>query len=87
MGADVNLDRMNSLVEDRGMLAENLRHWAEKERTQGREEGLQKGRLETRREMARNLILKSGLDDSTIADIAELPVEEVANLRSESQPH
>ncbi len=75
MGADVNLDRMNSLVEDRGMLAENLRHWAEKERIQGREEG--------RLEIARNLIVRTQMDDQMIAEIAGLTIEQVAELRAE----
>ncbi|WP_278361558.1 DUF4351 domain-containing protein [Stutzerimonas kunmingensis] len=39
LGAVVNLDRLNSLVEDRDMLAENLENWAKKERQEGREEG------------------------------------------------
>ncbi|CAO1661767.1 hypothetical protein NYA30BAC_01381 [Halomonas sp. NYA30] len=31
LGADVNLDQLNSLVEDKDMLAENLENWAHKE--------------------------------------------------------
>ncbi len=30
MGADVNLDNVNSLVEDQSMSAENLQHWSTK---------------------------------------------------------
>jgi len=39
LGADINLERLNSLVEDRDMLAENLENWAKKERQQGHQEG------------------------------------------------
>ncbi|MCD6010105.1 Rpn family recombination-promoting nuclease/putative transposase [Halomonas sp. IOP_31] len=35
LGAEVNLDQLNSLVEDKDMLAENLESWARREQQQG----------------------------------------------------
>ena len=43
LDAAVDLKQLNSLVEDNEMLAENLQHWAEKERMTGEQIGLQKG--------------------------------------------
>ncbi|MCG6657322.1 transposase [Halomonas campisalis] len=58
--AEVNLDRLNSLVEDKDMLAENLENLVKKERLvgrqEGRQEGLQEGRQEGRLEEAREVI-------------------------------
>lgn len=79
MSADVNLDNVNSLVEDQSMLAENLQHWSKKDREEGRQEGLQKARLET----AHKLIDRTDMDDQMIAEISGLTVEQVAQLRSE----
>lgn len=57
LGVDVNLDHLNSLVEDKDMLAENLENLVRKERTTGRMEG----RMEAKRETAVSLIeLKFG---------------------------
>jgi len=38
LGADVNLDQLNSLVENKDMLADNLENWAQQERHQGVED-------------------------------------------------
>ncbi|MBT2774649.1 Rpn family recombination-promoting nuclease/putative transposase [Halomonas sp. ISL-60] len=57
LNADINLDQLHSLVEDRDMLAENLENWRQKERQEGRQEG----RLEEARDMVRTqLIFKFG---------------------------
>ncbi|WP_322527374.1 Rpn family recombination-promoting nuclease/putative transposase [Chromohalobacter canadensis] len=92
LGAEVNLDRLNSLVEDKDMLAENLQTWAQKERQEGRQEGLQEGRqeaeqraLEDKRNTARNLIARTELEDQMIAEITGLAIEEVSQLRSENK--
>jgi hypothetical protein len=42
LGAEVNLDRINSLVEDKAMLAENLENLLKKERLEARQEEAQK---------------------------------------------
>ncbi|NWO11399.1 hypothetical protein HLV40_13445 [Chromohalobacter salexigens] len=77
LGAEVNLDQLNSLVEDRDMLAENLENWAQKERAEGR--------VETQRETAHNLIARTEMDDRMISEITGLPIQDVARLRRESQ--
>lgn len=44
--AGLDLEQLNSLVEDRDMLAENLENLVKKERLEGRQEGRQEGRHE-----------------------------------------
>ncbi|MBK1621658.1 hypothetical protein CKO42_25345 [Lamprobacter modestohalophilus] len=44
LGAQIDLTQINSLVEDKAMLAENRQHWAERERQEGRKEGQKVGR-------------------------------------------
>ena len=46
---------------------------------------LNDARREGREEVARGMIRKTELDDSSIADIAQLTVDEVAHLRAEIQ--
>ncbi|PPK51799.1 Rpn family recombination-promoting nuclease/putative transposase [Marinobacter persicus] len=41
LGADVDLDRLNSLLEEKDMLAENLESWAKQEQQRGRHEGVE----------------------------------------------
>ena len=61
LGAEVNLDRLDSLMEDKDMLAENLENLVKKERLEGRQEGRQEGRLAEARETMRTLLtLKFG---------------------------
>ncbi|MEQ5801250.1 hypothetical protein [Halomonas sp. H10-9-1] len=43
LGAGINLDRLDSLVEDKDMLAENLENLVKKERQEGRQEGRLEG--------------------------------------------
>ncbi|MDR9440632.1 MAG: Rpn family recombination-promoting nuclease/putative transposase [Halomonas sp.] len=57
LGAEVNLDQLNSLVEDKDMLAENLENLVKKERMEGRQEGRQEGVESTLRKL---VILKFG---------------------------
>ena len=75
LGAEVHLDQLNSLVEDRDMLAENLENLVKKERLEGRQEG--------RQETARNLVNRTEMNDQMIAEIVGLTVDEVSQLRSE----
>lgn len=84
LGAEVNLDQFNSLVEDRAMLAENLENWAQQERQEGRQEAEQRA-LESKRNAARKLIALTEMNDQLIAEIEELTVEEVERLRAETQ--
>ncbi len=74
------------------MLAENLENLVQKERRAGEQLGIEKGRqeaekraLESKRNAARKLITRTEMDDQMIADIEELPVEEVERLRAETQ--
>jgi len=74
------------------MLAENLENWRQKERQEGRNEGRQEGlqeaelrALESKRNAARKLIALTEMNDQLIAEIEELPVEEVEKLRAETQ--
>ena len=43
LSAEVNLEQLNSLIEDKDMLAENLENLVKKERLQGIEQGIQQG--------------------------------------------
>lgn len=79
LNAEVNLKQLNSLVEDNEMLAENLQHWAEKERITGEKIGLEKGRMKT----ARNLIQAGQLTDQQISVATELSLKEITALRKE----
>ena len=83
--AEVNLKPINSLIEDNAMLAENLQHWAEKERQLGREEGLEEGREEGRVETALELIKMSILTDQQIASASRLSLQEVAKLKNQEK--
>ncbi|WP_277621764.1 DUF4351 domain-containing protein [Kineobactrum sediminis] len=53
LGAHIDLEKLNSLVEERDMLAENLEHWAKIERQEGRLEG-------ERRVLQRQLVRRFG---------------------------
>ncbi|WP_412851384.1 Rpn family recombination-promoting nuclease/putative transposase [Ectothiorhodospira shaposhnikovii] len=81
--ADIELDRINSLVEDKAMLAENLETWAEKERQKGRLEGRQEGRQENARETAINLLKLGVLTDEQVAQSTGLSLAEVKALQSD----
>jgi len=87
LGAEVHLDQLNSLVEDRDMLAENLENLVKKERLEGmlagRQEGRQEGEHMKAEQIAHNLINRTEMDDQMIAEIAGLTVNEVSRLRSE----
>jgi hypothetical protein len=70
------------------MLAENLENWAHKERQEERQKVLQETEqrvLESKRNAARKLIALTEMNDQLIAEIEELPVEEVEKLRAETQ--
>ncbi|MFN2349994.1 MAG: Rpn family recombination-promoting nuclease/putative transposase [Thioalkalivibrio sp.] len=77
LGADLDLDQLDSLVEDKDMLAENLENLVKKERQEGRQEGAE--------QTARNLITRTEMDDAMIAEMAGLPVADVIRLRGEAK--
>jgi len=57
----------------------------EKGRQEGRQEGHQEGLQEAKRNAARKLIALTEMNDQLIAEIEELPIEEVEKLRAETQ--
>ncbi len=59
------------------MLAENLENLVKKEHAEGR--------AETQRQTATNLIARTEMDDRMISEITGLRIQEVAQLRRESQ--
>ncbi|MCL7931584.1 Rpn family recombination-promoting nuclease/putative transposase [Halomonas llamarensis] len=88
LGAEVNLDQLNSLVEDKAMLAENLENWAQQERQEGRREERQeaeKRALEEKRATVRHLLAFGVLSDEQIAEATGLAVDEIAKLRIEDK--
>ena len=96
LGAEAHLDQLNSLVEDRDMLAENLENLVKKERLEGRQEGHQKGRqegrqegdwraLEEKRKTVRHLLSFGVLSNDQIAAATGLSVDEIVKLRIEDK--
>ncbi len=89
LGAEVNLEQLNSLVEDKDMLAENLENWAQQERQVGEQLGIEKGeRLGIEKgerlgaeKTARNLLKLGVLSDEQIAEATNLSMDEIAALR------
>ena len=81
LGAEVDLNQLNSLVEDKDMLAENLQNWAQHERQVGLQEGEKLGIEKT----ARNLLKLGVLSDEQIAEATGWALEDVAKLRAEDQ--
>ena len=75
LGAEVDLNQLNSLVEDKDMLAENLQNWAQQERQEGEKLGIEK--------TARNLLKLGVLSDEQIAEATGWALEDVAKLRTE----
>lgn len=77
-----------NLHEVHDMLAERIKKWPEQWEERGRQEGRQeaeKRALESKRNAARKLIALTEMNDQLIAEIEELPVEEVEKLRAETQ--
>ena len=89
LGAEVHLDQLNSLVEDRDMLAENLANLVKKERLEGmlagRQEGRQEGEHMKAEQIAHNLIAMGLLTDAQIATASGLSDDEVKVLRKEQK--
>ncbi len=88
LGAEVHLDQLNSLVEDRDMLAENLENLVKKERLEGRQEGRQESdwrALEEKRKTVRHLLSFGVLSNDQIAVATGLSVDEIVKLRIEDK--
>lgn len=70
------------------MLAERIKKWPEQWEERGRQATLREAEervLENKRNAARRLIARTEMNDQLIAEIAELPVEEIEKLRAETQ--
>lgn len=50
LGDTQNWERIHSLIEDHAMIAENLQTWAQKERAEGIEQGIEQGYQKARAE-------------------------------------
>ncbi|NYS62613.1 Rpn family recombination-promoting nuclease/putative transposase [Vreelandella salicampi] len=85
LGAEVDLNQLNSLVEDKDMLAENLENWAQQERQEGEKLGIEKGEKLGIEKTARNLLRLGVLSDEQIAEATGLALDEVAKLRTEGK--
>jgi len=90
--ADIDLDQLNSLVEDRDMLAENLENLVKKEQMEGEQRGIKKGRQEAeeralaeKRETVRHLLSFGVLSDEQIAEATGMALDEIAKLRIEDK--
>jgi predicted transposase/invertase (TIGR01784 family) len=77
LGAGIDLSRLNSVMEDKAMLAENLENWAQKERSEGHMEGVE----ESKRNTARHLLELGVLSDEQIAGATGLTMADIARLR------
>jgi predicted transposase/invertase (TIGR01784 family) len=61
------------------MLAENFKVWRRSVFEQGREEGIEKGRLAAAKDVALRLLAR-GIDPDEAADISGISLEELARL-------
>ncbi len=85
LGAEVELNQLTSLVEDKDMLAENLENWAQQEREEGEKLGIEKGEKLGIEKTARNLLKLGVLSDEQIGEATGLALDEVAKLRTEGK--
>jgi len=87
LDASVNLQQLNSLVEEQDMLSENLQRMIDNERMHGEQIGMQKGEIKGEKrgveKTARNLITM-GMPDEHIIQATGLTREEIQVLRQES---
>ena len=67
------------------MLAERIKKWPERWIEKGERLGIEKGERLHAEKTACNLIARTEMDDAMIAEIAGMPIEDVAQLRAESR--
>ncbi|WP_169449682.1 Rpn family recombination-promoting nuclease/putative transposase [Oceanospirillum beijerinckii] len=100
LSAEVNLEQLNSLIEDKDMLAENLENLVKKERLQGIEQGIQQGMQQgyqkaqaeveaAEKRMIRTVInmLQAGLSDDQVVAIADITPEELKAIKAQQSQH
>ena len=78
----INLEALNSLVEDKSMLAENLENLVKKERLEGHEQGVLEGEQISSQKIAQKLIALGVLTDEQVAETTGLSVEAISALRA-----
>ena len=85
LGAEVGLERLNSLVEDRDMLAENIENLVKKERLEGMLAGRQEGEHMKAERIARNLIAMGLLADANESE--SVVRQEIRDLARSGKPN
>jgi hypothetical protein len=75
----IRLPDIDDFHEAHAMLQQRVEQWNETIREQGRQEG--------RRKTALAMIQRTGLDDATIANVTELSIDEVQQLRNKPTHH
>ena len=98
LSAEVNLEQLNSLIEDKDMLAENLENLVKKERLEGIEQGMQQGMQQGIQQgmqqgvqrgiykVALNM-LQAGLSDDQVIAIADITPEELKAIKAQQSQH
>ncbi|MFK7160095.1 Rpn family recombination-promoting nuclease/putative transposase [Marinospirillum sp. MEB164] len=97
LGVDIQLDQLNSLIEDKDMLAENLENLVKKERAEGIEQGIEQGyqkaqaEAEAEKQKLRDAMvlnmLQAGLPDSQVMSIAQITADELAAIKEQQTRH
>ncbi|MFK7160094.1 Rpn family recombination-promoting nuclease/putative transposase [Marinospirillum sp. MEB164] len=93
LGVDIQLDQLNSLIEDKDMLAENLENLVKKERAEGIEQGIEQGYQKAQAEAEKRLqamvlnMLQAGLPDSQVMTIAQITADELAAIKEQQTRH
>ena len=95
LGVDIQLDQLNSLIEDKDMLAENLENLVKKERAEGIEQGIEQGYQKAQAEAEaekQKLVSQAvmnlfgmGLSEEQIAQSFQISVEEVQAIKQQNQ--
>ncbi|MFA6700323.1 MAG: hypothetical protein WCS28_09155, partial [Thiomicrospira sp.] len=82
INAQLKLDTLNSLTEEKGMLAQNIEQWIEQERR----ESLQQGKLEGKLEAAHLMIKDFGLSVKEVALKLKVPLDELVAYLNKNEP-
>ncbi|MGE4502429.1 MAG: Rpn family recombination-promoting nuclease/putative transposase [Thiomicrospira sp.] len=84
INAQLKLDTLNSLTEEKGMLAQNIEQWIEQERRESLQQGMQQGKLEMALEMVRQL----NVSVKKAAEVASVSVKDLMDyIKQHDQDH
>jgi predicted HTH domain antitoxin len=84
INAQLKLDTLNSLTEEKGMLAQNIEQWIEQERRESMQQGMQQGKLEMALEMVRQL----NVSVKKAAEVASVSVKDLMDyIKQHDQDH